>query len=243
MKHRLPFVRYLTYKNLARVIISLSAVAALYPVSAFYAGNAFFGEIQPLYNVTFAKFFFNIATHPVLPIFTPWSAHYQLGRTHFIEGDLFKSLEEAKKELTLNPTNYISYYLIGLDYGYLGMPDKGIEAFDTYITYNPTSWAGRNDKAWLQFRMGNIDGALSTIEPVVKSYPFTPWVQNTYCALLLNTKRSKEAQTVCTHAKEIVAKMTPEAWGRAYPGNDPSIYTYGVDAMKESSSQNATLSK
>jgi tetratricopeptide (TPR) repeat protein len=243
MRHRLPFGHLLTYKNLIKTVISFSVFVALYPVAAFYTGNAFFGEIKPLYNLTFARFFYTIATHPVTPVLTPWSAHYQLARTYFIEGDIFSSLDEAQEELSLNPGNYVSYYLIGLDYGYLGMPYQGINAFDHYIQGNPTSWAGRNDKAWLQFRIGDIDGAIATVEPVMQFYPYTPWIQNTYCTLLLNTDRKKQAQEVCEHAKELIAKLTPEAWGQAYPGNDPSIYPYGLEAMKRSSERNAELSK
>lgn len=58
--------------------------------------------------------------------------------------------------------------------------------------------------------IGDIDGALKTIEPIVVSFPKTPWVQNTYCALLLNKpERLNEALQVCILAKTAADGMTP----------------------------------
>ena len=118
---------------------------------------------------------------------------------------------------------------------------EAIDAFTKYIEYNPSSWAARNDKAWLQFRIGDIDGALATIEPVTKSFKYTPWVQNTYCALLIAKKRYEEALEPCTNAKEAVNKMSESDWGHAYPGNDPRIYSSGLKAMGTSINQNLEL--
>jgi hypothetical protein len=70
----------------------------------------------------------------------------------------------------------------------------------------------------------------------------TPWVQNTYCALLINKpERHEEAKNVCALAKNLIDKMTPEGWGRAYPGNDPNIYPEGLKAMQSSATENLNI--
>lgn len=118
---------------------------------------------------------------------------------------------------------------------------EAIDAFTKYIKARPETWAGRNDKAWLQFRIGDIDGAITTLEPVVNNFKYTPWVQNTYCALLIAKKRYKDAKEPCNDAKIAVDKMTDKDWGHAYPGNDPRIYNDGLEAMKLSINQNLEL--
>ncbi|OGN16420.1 MAG: hypothetical protein A3B99_02840 [Candidatus Yanofskybacteria bacterium RIFCSPHIGHO2_02_FULL_44_12b] len=117
---------------------------------------------------------------------------------------------------------------------------EAIDAFAMFIEYKPESWAARNDRAWLQFRIGDIDGALETIEPVV-TITNNPWVQNTYGTLLMNKERYKEARTAFENAKLAVDWMTEASWGRAYPGNDPRIYATGLQAMKTSIANNLKL--
>jgi hypothetical protein len=113
--------------------------------------------------------------------------------------------------------------------------------FDKFLEKKPESWAARNDKAWLQFRTGDIDGAIATIEPVVEVAKYTVWVQNTYCALLINKKRYVEAKDVCERAKWLAEGLTEKDWGRAYPGNDPRIYSTGISGMQSSVYQNIQL--
>lgn len=213
----------------------------LVPSFSFKIGNIFFGGIQPLYNIQLAQLFYKTSLHSPLSDLPPRYAHYQLGRTYFIQGKLSEAAEETETELKIYPDNTTAYYILGLTYGYLNRPYEAIDVFSKYIDTHPGTWAGRNDKAWLQFRVGDIKGALDTIEPIAKDFSYTPWVQNTYCTLLLNTTRYKEAKNVCARAKAIIDKMTPEEWGRAYPGNDPRIYSEGLAAMKNSISQNLSI--
>ncbi|MBP7811597.1 MAG: tetratricopeptide repeat protein, partial [Candidatus Moranbacteria bacterium] len=155
---------------------------------------------------------------------------------------LNESLEEANKELLKHPNNTQTYYIIGLTNAYMNRTHEAIDAFSSYINAYPDTWAGRNDKAWLQFRLGDIDGALETMQPIIEQYPKTPWVQNTYCALLINKPdRHEEAKEICTLAKKLAEEMTPEDWGHAYPGNDPDIHTSGLQAMKNSAIQNLNI--
>lgn len=207
---------------------------------SYTIGNTFFGKVPTLYNVNLANFFFKHAAYPVFGTSVPY-VHHQLSRTYFIKGNLEKAIEEAKKELEIYPENTNTYYILGLTLGYMDRTHEAIDAFSKYIETYPESWAGRNDKAWLQFRIGDIDGAIETIEPVAKNFTLTPWVQNTYCVLLINKKRFNEAKKTCALAKNAIDKMTEKDWGHAYPGNDPRIYGTGLSAMKKSIGDNLKL--
>lgn len=205
----------------------------------YQIGNIFFGDVPILYNVTFAEFFFTIATHPVIGNVPPY-AHHQLSRTYFIQGNLKQALAEAFKEIKFYPDHWPTFYIIGLTLGYMNHEVSAIDAFGVYIDKNPMSWAARNDRAWLQFRIGDIDGALETIQPVVHLTD-NPWVQNTYGTLLMNKEKNTEAWNAFLLAQVEVNKMSKETWGSAYPGNDPRIYVQGLDAMKASIATNIKL--
>lgn len=219
------------------ILISL----ALSPIVNYKIGGLFFGQVPKLYNVNLAQFFFTQAANPIIGT-TPQYSNYQLARTYFIQGKLQETLTEAYKEIELYPTSTKTYYMLGLTYGYMGQERKAIEMFSIYIDKVPTSWAARNDKAWLQFRIGDIDGALVTLEPVTHLTNVI-WVQNSYGVMLLNKGRYPEAKKAFTYAEKIAETMTPESWGIAYPGNDPRIYTTGLQAMKTSIENNLEIIK
>jgi tetratricopeptide (TPR) repeat protein len=151
------------------------------------------------------------------------------------------ALDEAKEELKLYPDSTSTYYILGLTYGYMNRNHEAIDAFSIYIDSFPEAWAPRNDKAWLQFRIGDIDEALETMRPIVDNFKYTVWVQNTYCALLISKKDFSNAKTACERAQESINKMDENDWGRAYPGNDPRIYRTGLNAMKRSIDSNLAI--
>lgn len=204
-----------------------------------YIGNIFFGKFSSVYNVNLAQKFFKNAVYDFHGKPAEY-AHYQLSRTYFIKGKLVEALFEAQKEIQEYPENYRTYYILGLTYGYLNLPDKAIISFEKFIENKPESWAARNDKAWLEFRIGKIDDALATMEPVA-SQTDNPWVQNTYGVLLMNKKRYKEASQAFTYAKNAADRLTPSEWGNTYPGNDPRVYRSGLEAMKYSIQTNIDL--
>jgi len=205
----------------------------------FKTGNIFFGDVRILYNVTLAEFFFARATQPIFGTVPPYS-NYQLSRTHFIQGSFEPSLEAAKRELELYPDHIRTYYILGLTLGYMNREEEAIDAFGEFIKHYPQSWAARNDRAWLQFRIGDFKGGLETLEPVVHLTE-NAWVQNTYGTLLMNQIRYKEAQVALEHAKRVADSMTEEDWGRAYPGNDPRVYGRGLESMRASIEKNLAI--
>ncbi|MFA5841722.1 MAG: hypothetical protein WC835_02020 [Candidatus Paceibacterota bacterium] len=244
IKEQKTVLLFLT-KNARNVFISviLLFILVVYfvPPLSYAIGNVFFGEARSLYNVRLAQFFYKTSVSPIFSSLPPRYAHHQLSRTYFIQGRLGKALEEAKKELETYPDDTTTYYILGLTYGYMNREMEAIDAFSRYIGTHPGTWAARNDKAWLQFRIGDIDGALETIKPAVGMFARNVWVQNTYCALLLNKKDFVGAKEACLRAKETAEAMTEESWGMAYPGNDPRIYGTGLKAMKISIEQNLKL--
>lgn len=203
-------------------------------------GDAFFGRYPQWYNLDVAQFFYQQAAHPIVGT-PPKYAHYQLSRTYFIQGKLPQAATEAVRELERYPENVRTYYILGLTYGYMDMPALAVDAFAQFIQHHPNSWAARNDMAWLQFRMGDYEAALKTIQPV--SEVLNPWVQNTYGVMLLNSGRYAEAHEAFVLAKENAALLTDERWGAAYPGNSPLVYGTGLAAMRETIDQNLELTK
>lgn len=235
------FQKLSKYRNsVLRGILGLCILYILLSSSFHYKmGNLFFGEVPALYNLTLAHFFFAQAATPLIGR-APSMANYQLSRTYFIAGNFDPAITYANKELELYPENKRTYYILGLTYGYMHQEEKAIDAFSQFILWKPDSWAARNDKAWLQFRRGDIKGALATIEPVTWNIE-NPWVQNTYGALLMNTGDYINAKEVFMYAKIKVDTMTEESWGAAYPGNDPRVYNTGLHAMSKSIDTNLAL--
>jgi tetratricopeptide (TPR) repeat protein len=204
-----------------------------------YIGNIFFGGKDGLYNINLASFFYTHAAYPISNNTVEY-AHYQLGRTYFIQGRLQAARNEIYKELELFPENKRSYYMLGLIYGYMHEEKLAIEAFGKFIEWKPESWAARNDKAWLEFRIGDIDAALETISPVTHLTD-NAWVQNTYGVLLMNKGRYLAAKLAFANAKAAADKLTETEWGKVYPGNDPRIYTAGINATRKSIESNIEL--
>ena len=219
----------------ALILVSLSFSLANSKTNLLI-GNLFFSKRHQLYNIHLAQFFFTQASYPLIGHEVEF-AHYQLGRTYFIQGKNKTALNEIEKELEVFPENKRSYYMLGLIYGYLNREEKAIEAFEKFINWKPDTWAGRNDKAWLEFRVGKIDEALDTIEPVTDLID-NPWVQNTYGVLLMNKKRYTEARQALLYAQKAANRLTPREWGATYPGNDPRIYATGLEAMRTTIEKN-----
>lgn len=220
--------------------LSILIIYSIFSSKYLYStGNIFFGRNHVLYNVTLAQFFFTQAAYPVFGKEVEWS-HYQLGRTYFIQGTPQGTIDETNKELALYPDNKRSYYMLGLAYGYMNQEEKAIENFQKFIDWKPDTWAARNDKAWLEFRIGKIDDALKTIEPVAHLTD-NAWVQNTYGVLLMNKKKYKDAKIAFEYAKTAAEKMTSDEWGNTYPGNDPRVYTTGLKGMRLSIDTNLKL--
>ena len=167
--------------------------------------------------------------------------NYQLSRIYFIKGDFDKAIIQADLELVYHPDNCRTHYIRGLTYGYMDNLDYAIKDFQKFNTCFPNTWAGYNDLSWFWFRKGDMKKVVEIINTVKEIYPQNPWIQNTYGVALMNLKRYGEAEIAFKNAKIGIESMTYKDWGRAYPGNNPSVYKEGFEAMKKSIDENLVL--
>ena len=197
------------------------------------------------YNLTVAKWAYstlannttNLSHNTKKP---PQWANHQLARIYFVEGDYNTALSYINKEISIYPDNMNAYYIKGLIYGFMNRNHDAIETFK-YYTSKTNTWAGHNDLAWLQFKIGDYEGALSTIDKIKDTYIDNVWILNTRAIILYNLHRIDEAKKDINKAQILVGKMTPVSWGSSYPGNDPSIYTEGLEKMRQSIKENYKL--
>ena len=68
-----------------------------------------------------------------------------------------------------------------------------------------------------------------------------PWLWNSLGVAELNTGEYSAARTSFENAHKLAFNLTPEAWRKAYPGNNPNIYEEGFSKMKESILANLEL--
>lgn len=238
--------------NILLILISITLLATLFIYRQnilFTVGNKFFGGKigtqkynTTLYDIDWAETFYSLAddsdNKKVM-----W-LNYQLSRIHFIRGNLDVAIKYADKELEIHPTNCRTHYIRGLAYAYMDTEkslDKAISDFETFNKCFPGTWAGHNDLAWFWFRKGNMEKVIEVAEEVTGKYPDNPWIQNTYGTALMNVGRLAEAKKAFEAAKKSADVMTQSDWGIAYPGNDPSIYSKGLDAMRKSINENLKI--
>ena len=167
--------------------------------------------------------------------------HYQLARIYFLEGNFNDAIFEIGKEISLNPNFKKSYYIKGLILGYRGNFDGAIENLKKFQSFDSFNWAGWNDLSWAYFQKGDYKNAKNTAEEGLKRAEGNPWLLNSLGVTLMNLGDKNGAKDAFTEALSALTAMTPEDWGRAYPGNDPKIYKIGLEKTKESIEFNLNL--
>ncbi|MDO8522354.1 MAG: tetratricopeptide repeat protein [bacterium] len=168
-------------------------------------------------------------------------AHYQLGRTYFIQSGFADALREINKEIELHPDFKRSYYMRGLIYGYTKHYAEAESDFKEFLKWKPESWAGHNDLAWIYFQEGKYKETTETAREGLKIVPDNPWLLNSLGVALLNTGEKNEAKETFAKTLAILDSMSPKDWGMAYPGNNPQIYGEGLSKMKQFIQDNLKL--
>src|SRR3989344_3285610 len=206
------------------------------PQLFFAMGNRYFGG--GAYDVDRAQGYFekSLEIDPKIA-----GAHYQLARIYFIRGDFYTALNEINKEIELYPDFKRSYYVRGLIYGYAKQPDKATADFKEFLKWKPESWAGHNDLAWVYFMKGDYKNSAETAREGLVSSPNNVWLLNSLGVALLNEGKLTEAKEALTKAQTAAEAMTLADWGKSYPGNNPSVYGDGLDAMRASIKRNLAL--
>lgn len=168
-------------------------------------------------------------------------AHYQLGRVHFINGRFVSALAEIDTVLRLDPEFRKAYYMHGLINGYKGDLDSAIRGFSEFIKRDGFNWAGYNDLAWIYFKKGDYQKMKEVSLEGLRHAERNPWLSNIYGTALMNLGEKTAAKEAFEIALEESAKMVPEDWGQAYPGNNPDIYSLGLEETRRVIGHNLSL--
>jgi tetratricopeptide (TPR) repeat protein len=208
------------------------------PARASHAGGPWSSAQEGAYDIKKAQGYFEKALE-IDPNIA--GAHYQLGRTYFIQSAFYDALREINKELEMHPDFKRSYYMRGLIYGYTKRYAEAERDFKEFLQWKPESWAGNNDLAWIYFQEGKYKDARDTALVGLVIAPNNPWLLNSLGVALLNLGEKQEAMDAFTKTLTILNSMSPKDWGAAYPGNNPKIYDEGLSKMKESVEANMRL--
>lgn len=178
-------------------------------------------------------------------------AWYQLGRIDFIEGKFDAALSkfETQREY-FGDTIPSVYYMIGLTYGFKARrtenPDdwqKGIDAFEYYITFEPYVPWPRVDLAWLYFSQARFNEMIPVLLGGLEHAPTNPWLLNMLGLALMNTGENAAALVQFELADVYASMITEAEWGKSYPGNSPSDWAEGLASFQDVIKKNIELAK
>ena len=170
-------------------------------------------------------------------------AHYQLAKIYFLIGDQELAHAEINKELNFFPDYFPSFYIRGLINGHTGRLNDAISDFKNFLTWEPESWAGHINLAWIYFEKNDFYNAYLISEEGLKYSPNNPWLLNTVGVSLKNTDNEEEALKAFESALKAANSVNASKWNSAYPGNNPSFYSTGLSNMKTTIEKNISLIK
>lgn len=188
--------------------------------TAFRVGNYFFNG--DAYNLEKAVISYKRAL--VLSPSHPF-ARYQYARAEFLRGNFATALEQAEKQIKVNPDFPNTWYVRGLIHGYVGLRQKAADDFRTFISRVPEQWAGYNDLAWILARQENFAEMKRVVNEAFEKLPHekerNPWLWTNMGIAEMNLGEYRAAGESFEKALEIAKKMTPKYFWSAYPGNNP----------------------
>lgn len=214
---------------------------------AFLLGESYFGGDRP-YSLACAK----IAYGKAATLDVDNELHlllYQQGRINFLEGQFESALNKFDKQIELFADRVPPvYYMIGLTNGFLARKtgdeaawEAAEEGFLFYIPYEPEAPWPRVDLAWVYFSQGKFEKMLPILEQGLEYEPENPWLLNMYGLALMNTDQLEEAKIAFANAKVYYTQLTPEDWGRTYPGNNPLSWDQGLGEFGDALDKNIKL--
>lgn len=168
-------------------------------------------------------------------------AYYQRGRIFFIHGRFGSALTDIKTVLALDPEFKKAYYMYGLISGYAGDFDQAEYGFREFIKRDSFNWAGYNDLAWIYFKQGEFVKTRDTARLGLTQAPTNPWLNNIYGTALMNLGDTVGARSAFEAALTESEQMSGADWGRAYPGNDPTLYQSGIEETRSVIRHNLSL--
>lgn len=205
---------------------------------AFELGNYYFGG--GAYDLDAAERAYQKARRIDPAMLGP---RYQLSRIAFLRGEFPLALDLIDEELDRHPDFARSYYVRGLIYGYTHDYRSAARDFERFLAWDPKSWAGWNDLAWVHFSSGDFAAAEEAAGRGLLLHPDNPWLLLSRGTALLNLGRKQEAREILELAKASALTLAPADWGRAYPGNSPSVYKRGLLEMRRVIESNLALAR
>lgn len=169
--------------------------------------------------------------------------HYQLARIYFLKGDFGHALDEINIEIKNFPDFKRSHYVRGLINGYAKNFPAAITDFEEFLEWDSKSWAAHNDLAWIYFQKGDYKKAEEVSRRGLGFSSDSPWLLNSLGTALLNLGKKQEAKTAFEAALNEAKKLTPSAWQKAYPGNNPAIAEGALKRMLENIEFNWELAR
>ena len=204
-------------------------------------GNHFFNaDKEGVYDLALAKRHYQRALEIDAKALEPL---YQLARIDFLRGDFAYALEKADHIAADYPDFKRLHYLRGLIHGYAGNLEKAEADFLAFLEWDPQSWAGHNDLAWVYFRRGDFANVERAARAGLKSNPNNPWLLTSLGVALLNQGKNAEAREALSEAEKSAEKLTEAEWHRSYPGNDPRWAGRGIAEMREAIDSNLRLAE
>ena len=176
---------------------------------------------------------------------------YQLGRIDFIEGDFEGALYKFERQREYFPDSEINVdYMVGLTYGYKARRtndpadwERGAEAFANFVEFEPAAPWPRVDLAWIYFAQGKYEEMKPVLAEGLIYDSNNAWLHNMYGLALLNTDDLEGAREHFVFARELAADLTPEDWGKSYPGNNPGDWEQGLREFQEAILKNIALTE
>jgi tetratricopeptide (TPR) repeat protein len=200
----------------------------------FALGNRYFSS-GAQYNIAKAEKYYTAA----LRLDTKYPlANYQLARVYFVSNKQSAALTYIDRELLYYPDNKRSYYIRGLINGYSDNLRAAVRDFTMFLEWKPESWAGHNDLAWVYFRQGDYNNAYEIAAGGLKYSPNNPWLLNSVGVALQNLGDATAAKKAYSASLSHIDTLTPDSWGKAYPGNDPGFYKLGYSNMRQTVEEN-----
>lgn len=180
---------------------------------------------------------------------------YQLGRTHFIQGEFEEALAAFDTQLALHgDVRPNVYYMIGLTYGFKARRyntqidwELAAEHFAKYVEYDYYAPWPRVDLAWVLFSQGRYEEMGPVLSVALAEEPENPWVLNMYGLYELNHDHTPEgkanALAYFARAAYFASSLTNEEWGEVYPGNDPVVWGEGRERFNAIINKNIELAQ
>ena len=204
-------------------------------------GNHFFNaDKEGAYDLALAKRHYTRALEIDEKALEPL---YQLARIDFLRGDFAFALKKADRIAAAYPDFKRLHYLRGLIHGYAGNLEKAEADFLAFLEWDPQSWAGHNDLAWVYFKKGDFANVERAAHVGLKSDPNNPWLLTSLGVALLNQGRKTEAREALGQAAAAAGALTEDDWRHSYPGNAPQWAASGIAKMREAIDSNLRLAE